>query len=403
MFAYKHVSIRYVLIVTPTQIKMSDPRSSDADGHVKYRDTTNRFASPRYRERAIQVFDTLFPSEKMVFDGRWSTVADQEIHSINELSFVPTPGEIQKLNNIAGVANTAILNKERTTLLSRIAELEFSKDKNLCPESLNPNDTKIVTDGKKKGTIFDSEEKHMTVLNDLMMTYENSWGPNGVLLECQDAKLYGTNRINLFYSDENLVKKLLSDYLRFRNDNIVKIFSQYVNNMVDRQSTYQLNSQDSAKGYLADKLRPKYDLVCEMLQHVLFRTKFVPLADLGIGVVSFCQTWMSKPDGKANYKTQFSVMSPHFQTRFHVVNDEKLKRVPGVRPSHLQAYSDMVAHCHNNQIKNYKKAYVNLDELAEQWHLADGPRKRPRRTDVASRADVPSLPSRTDSWSDYAR
>ena len=331
--------------------------------------------------------------------GRKGTVADQETHSINELSFVPTFDEIRMLNMIADTANTAINNKKRTTLLSKVANQDFSKDKNLCPESLNPNDTVIVTDGKKLGLVFDSEEKRMTVLNDLVMTYDNSWGPNGVLLECQDVELYGTNRINLFYSDENLVKKLLSDYLRFRNDNIVEIFEQFVKSMVDRKSTYQLNSENSKRGYLANNLRPKYNLVCEMLQHVLAETRTSSLAELGIGVVSFCQTWMSKPDGKADYKTQFSIMSPHFQTRFHVVNDDKLLNVPRVGPEHLRAYSDMVAHCHNNQMKNYKKAYVNLDKLNEQSRLADYLQvQRQTRMNVNSRAE---RPGRTDSLSNY--
>jgi hypothetical protein len=380
-------------------LKMSNPQSSDADGRVKYRDTTRRFESPRYREKAIRAFDARFPLEKILFDGHWSTVADQEIHSINELSFVPTPTEIQMLNKTADLANTAIKNNNRTTLLSKLAKKEFSKTANLCPESLNPNDTVLVTNGKRIGQIVDYEETpRMTVLDDLVMTYENSWGPNGVLLECQDAKLYGTNRINLFYRDENLVKKLLRDYLRFRNDNIVDIFAQFVNSMDDRRENYQLSSANTTK-HLADDLRPKYDLVCDMLRAVLTQAKFRPLKDLGMGVVSFCQTWMSKPGGIPKFETQFSIMSPHFQTRFHVVNDEKLKGVPGVRPEHLRAYSDMVAHCHKNQmVQNYKNAYVNLDELAEQL-LASGPRKRPRRTDVPIRADHPK---RTDSWSNYA-
>ena len=233
----------------------------------------------------------------------------------------------------------------------------------------------------------------MTVLNDLVMTYDNSWGPNGVLLECQDVELYGTNRINLFYSDENLVNKLLSDYLRFRNDNIVEIFEQFVKSMVDRKSTYQLNSENSKRGYLANNLRPKYNLVCEMLQHVLAETRTSSLAELGIGVVSFCQTWMSKPDGKADYETQFSIMSPHFQTRFHVVNDDKLLNVPRVGPEHLRAYSDMVAHCHNNQMKKYKKAYVNLDKLNEQSRVADY-RQVQRQTPLMREI----MANHTDTW-----
>ena len=43
----------------------------------------------------------------------------------------------------------------------------------------------------------------------------------GLLLDTQ-SNIYGKNRVNLFYKDHKLTKKLLIDYLKFRNKNINK-------------------------------------------------------------------------------------------------------------------------------------------------------------------------------------
>ena len=107
----------------------------------------------------------------------------------------------------------------------------------LCPDSLDPNDTVLAGMGANRtvegavwkpeggGTIGDKNV--LTVINDKYMVFGGSSnGPNGVLTDCQEK--YGSNRINLFYHNENKTKKLLNDYLTLRNNELDKIFHLFV-------------------------------------------------------------------------------------------------------------------------------------------------------------------------------
>ena len=91
-----------------------------------------------------------------------------------------------------------------------------------------------------------------------------------------------------------------------------------------------------------------------------------PLAECGLAVESFCQTWLRNTQAVGD--AQFSVMSPHFQTRFFVSDVAALLRVPGVREGHVASYARMVHKLTQDMAADYGvngggQSFVNLDGL----------------------------------------
>ena len=275
--------------------------------------------------------------------------------SIDSISFTPTNEQIDAIIEHANFVEKTRKHGARSCLLSKLSHLPAKFG--LCPQSLNPNDTILCELGRKFGKI--GESSIMTVIDDRNMPLgSTSCGPNGVLTDCQNK--YGQNRINLFYKDRQHTKKLLSDYLKFRDENIIEIFRLYVNKL----NSHVPDFNDGKGGTLSQHMQKNYRIVCNMFSILLSMTKTHNLDELGIGCVSFCQTWLNSEN---NMDSQFSVMSPHFQTRFYIKNLSKIGKYFGILyTKKITAYSKLIQHFDNLMVPMYGtngKAFIHLDNL----------------------------------------
>ena len=282
--------------------------------------------------------------------------------SIDSVSFVPTDTEIEILLLQSREAVKAAENHQPGTLLSKNPDI-------LEGSTLNPDDTVLNTDvlqgALQSGQFVELKENYLYAINDRAFPFiENSNGPNGILVECQ--KKYGKYRINLFHQNRASTLHLLSDYLHCRNKCIRDLFVLFVSKM----SKHLDPTEDYAK-------------VTEMFNWIaqnIDDTKQT-LKDYGIGVVSFCQTWMRDGNEYGSAKVigpaQFSVMSPHFQTRFYVKSSSKLQTYVG--QEYIKAYTNVIAQFTRNMQLNYGKydggagsAFINMDKL---YHKLKGGKK----------------------------
>lgn len=299
-----------------------------------------------------------------------------EAESINSVSFVPTDDEINDLYQASTYALKDLVEKKRGPRLSKLHFLPGSIG--LLPDSLNPNDTILSRGGR-------GEEEHITplkisdeisVIKDRAMPLGGlSNGPNGVLTDCQNKSgKYGINRINLFQKDKETTKKLLDDYLRLRDENINAIFGLFVKSLEEsRNGKYMRN--DPTNSQLEKKLHDHYDNVTNMMSLINDKLQEKTLDDMGIGVVSYCQTWLSRGVDKKTGETyekngnaHFSVMSPHFQTRFYVKDLQKLRESIKVEFNHIPSYIILIQHFTSIMQEDYKGSFIHLDGLQEHYN-----------------------------------
>ena len=161
------------------------------------------------------------------------------------------------------------------------------------------------------------------------------------------------NRINLFHQNRNSTFRLLSDYLSYRKAFIHDILILFTNKM--KQHAKETNNED-------------YKRVSDMFTFIADNVYkgVLTLKDFGIGVVSFCRTWMR--DGNERGSAGFSIMSPHFQTRFYVKDLSKLKKY--IKNEFIDSYVTVVREFTVNLQENYGMyekgtcaAFINLDKL----------------------------------------
>lgn len=315
-----------------------------------------------------------------------ANMVTEEWLSINSVSFVPSIFEIHQLIEQSMNAEKTrqelkdlVLDREtdeRYKLLSKKASSKF-----LCPVSLEPDETILVTLGKKS-SIGNDFFKIIADANMPFFAYRadqlddvgrppTSNGPNGVLIACSEEGGYaveGMPRINLFYKDVANTKKLLNDYLQMRDNNINAIFNLFVDKLADRSEDFRQNP-NSEKYILSEYMQPHYTKTVSLytkVKKVIEEGK--TLADCGISVVSYCQTWLRKGKGVGN--AEFSVMSPHFQTRFYVSNVAKLIVYAGVHTDELSSYRKLIKGFTVSMAKDYGgvngQAFVNLDKLKKE-------------------------------------
>lgn len=301
---------------------------------------------------------------------------DFEAVSIAKISFVPSNDEVVEL-----IAQAKKAEKTRNALalgtdidktpwrsVKLLSKLYFLPDKyGLCPDSLNPDDTILAKLGRGDIGLGDGlGDGPLRVINDRNMPLgSTSCGPNGVLVECNKEE-YGLNRMNLFYDSVEKTTALLNDYIQFRDDNlkdIFKMFVEYINKCIE--SGFKLDPTKPNSELLAVELQNDYTNVRDMFNLVLTQSKSKSLSDCGIGVVSFCQTWLR--NGSDVGDAQFSVMSPHFQTRFFVNSIDALKSFK-VTDVQIASYENIIAHFDDIMSKEYGldgggPAFINLDGL----------------------------------------
>ena len=301
-----------------------------------------------------------------------SSATETDRKSINSMSFCPNPEEIDGLiaqSNSAELTRISLKENDWRSLFKTLptatpkllSKLFFLPGKfGLCPDSLNPDDTILAKLGRGEnyggigpGGLGDSD---LRIINDRNMPLgSTSCGPNGVL-----AKTEG--RMNLFHKDTETTQKLLNEYISFRNKNLNAIFEMFVNKIKSSAETMKLDP--SKEETLIEDLQEHYRNVRDMFLLVAGSDK-INLSDCGIGCVSFCQTWLRNGSEVGN--AQFSVMSPHFQTRFHVTDDDALKRC-GVTQKQIDSYCTIIHHFDEIMSKDYGalgggQAFINLDKL----------------------------------------
>ena len=296
-----------------------------------------------------------------------------EAESINSVSFVPTDDEINYLYQASTDALKDLVEKNRGPKLSKLHFVLGSFG--LLPNSLNPDDT-ILSQGGRGELVYITPLKindEISVIKDRAMPLGGlSNGPNGVLTDCQNK--YGENRINLFQKDKETTKKLLDDYLRLRDENINAIFGLFVKSLLDgKKGKYMRN--DPTKSQLEKKLHDHYDNVTNMMSLINDKLQEKTLDDMGIGVVSYCQTWLSRGVDKKtgetyekNGEAHFSVMSPHFQTRFYVKDLQKLRESIKVEFNHIPSYIILIQHFTSIMQEDYKGSFIHLDGLQEHYN-----------------------------------
>lgn len=317
-----------------------------------------------------------------------------EWRSINSVSFVPSFSEIHQLIKQSRKAEK-VRQELKESKLDRETDKRYKllskkpSEKMLCPDSLEPDETILVTLGKKIGIGNDIVLKIIADRNMPFFAYEQkqldeddgrpptSNGPNGVLIDCSVEGGYavkGKPRINLFYEDVANTKKLLNNYLQMRNDNINDIFNLFVERLNDRLKDFRQNP-NSDKYILHKDMKEHYRKTVSLYMKVkeVIEEEGKTLADCGISVVSYCQTWLRRGKGVGN--AEFSVMSPHFQTRFYVESMGKLMLKAGVKPDEIFSYTELIKGFTKSMEKDYGgvhgKAFVNLDLLKKEMDVME--------------------------------
>lgn len=299
-----------------------------------------------------------------------SSATETDRESINNMSFCPTLDQIDGLiaqSNSAENIRKSLLKGECIPAFrgaKLLSKLFFLPGKfGLCPDSLEPDDTILAKlgRGEKSGGIGPGGlgDNDLKIINDRNMPLgSTSCGPNGVLAITE-------GRMNLFYNNTESTKKLLNEYISFRNENLNAIFEMFVNKIQSSASTMKLDP--GKEDTLRKDLQGHYRNVMNMFETVLGNLRVSPLSNCGIGCVSFCQTWLRNTHNAKVGDAQFSVMSPHFQTRFYVSDDEKLISC-GVTQEQIESYVAIINNFNEIMSRDYGhggggQAFVNLDDL----------------------------------------
>lgn len=288
-------------------------------------------------------------------------IEDLENFYINTVSFVPTKQQINCLLMLSESANKELknyqkkildlTNDEKKNIRDSIGNTLLSKIKVLIPTTFNINDTILVQVGNNPNTLdkVTLKNNYLYVINDRDIPFvTTSNGPNGILTNC-NSNVYGMNRMNLFNKSLKSTNKLLNNYLISRNKYINEIFELFVNKL----KTYS--------GDDINMINVVY-MYNNILENVLSGKK---LKDCGISVVSFCQTWMKKDSIGL---PQFSVPSPHFQTKFYISNSKKLKKNCEISDDIINSYGIIMSQFTINMQKDYGiygsgASFINLDKL----------------------------------------
>ena len=160
--------------------------------------------------------------------------------------------------------------------------------------------------------------------------------------------------------------RLLNDYITVRNTHLDEIFNLFVRQLVTHKKYgYPLRVDKKEPG------DPKLDLIWQhhfdnLVDMMLIIQNNDGPTTCGLGVVSYCQTWLRKgPDQELT--SNFSVMSPHFQTRFYVNDPKLLCYVPEIQMKHLESYNILIKRFDgllNDEYGGVKgQAFIHLDNL----------------------------------------
>ena len=267
---------------------------------------------------------------------------------ISELSFSPSYSEATSLCFKGKGSAVALPNGDGTSLVTIVKDGQGGfKTSNMHGKN-SPfwkfgvsllDGEKISNDRKGK---YDFAIDHDKIPLSLTNTGP-SMGPNGVLREFPEEP-----RINIFQDDIASAVTMLGEFMNFRDANENLVLKKIVELMGKKLSS----SNDS------------FDHVREIFEQCAKHEG--PLCDIGIGLRSFCQTW-DVERGTPN----FSVPSPHFQTRVYVMDGGKLYDFLKTRVDVSWISARFLSYgAHVKKLKasfkeeGYEKKFVDLDNFA---------------------------------------
>ena len=280
-----------------------------------------------------------------------ASVEDYELDIIRSITMDTSKvvSSIDDILNKAGEAEVQLLkareNGGQTTLITKSGTGNWDKNK------FYPEKQKIVelalSDAKEEGKggnhiFYPKASRRVPMLDDNM-------GPTGWLLKHE--KYGGDSRINLFNKNNSIIV-LAKDYIDYRNRNIPLFFKIYLD---------ALKGESKKRGKLSASIIEVFDLINTKIQERNLDKD--GLNRIGIGVLSFCQTWAKQNQEKIDTsRPQFSVMSPHFQTRFYIKDLNSLKEhIPEFPETEYQKVLKKFGSFMKK--KEYNGSFVNIDEL----------------------------------------
>lgn len=318
-----------------------------------------------------------------------NSMCKTDFTSIKKLSFIPDTNVIQSILQKSKDADSIVKESPEGDIITKGTDTLTNVTKGFVENSilvkiasgklfLDPTRIQIYDDESES-----SDKLLFVIMNDRNMPYYGaSNGGNGVLVNFDENK-YGKYRINLFYKDEEQTKKLLKDYIRLRNKNMGKILKQFVNKLESHN-----NQANFDKLKMSNPQQTNYNNVCIMFRILLenllkdndiSNINLKALETCGVSCISFCQTWAR--NNKMLYTPEFSVGSPHFQTRFYVTDDLLLLKYLEIDWTKYNQIKNNIVTSYNDVIKDFDKimeeknysgkngpAFVNMDGLLEQWN-----------------------------------
>ena len=254
--------------------------------------------------------------------------ADQRF--IDKLAYVPTREEV---GQIAEAVNAALASDGNIEIKTGIKVAAGTKS--LPFLNFSPEQKFVVKPDIKKSPLYSSKNSDIP----------SSMGPN--LFSSDAFNIGDTPRANLFQGSYEDVREMLASLMEFRRENegsIVEIIRKSMDTVVDALA---------------------YNGTVTLLKKVLGAKG--SLESKGLGLVSFCQTWDLADD-----KPNFSLASPHFQTRVIIKNAQKFFEFckhpqNNIADNSISNYTENMKQLTGSFAGNYTKKFVNLDRLWEEW------------------------------------
>lgn len=286
-------------------------------------------------------------------------VQEQELEIIENISISLTVGDIK---NICKHGETVknIQKKFADTMVEKLLlKNEKKKFTKLEKGKINPFKTVFSknTQSKKEEFVYSNPRTHSLT--------NFALGPNISLTIKGIGKNGGINRLNLFSPVKNKdclksVGKLAKSVIEFRNKNYKSLFNIYVNGMKKNEN---IGGKKNPK--IEEPIWTHFITVRNVFNEINIKIQatktFKEFQELGLGINSFCQSW-DKDTGNAN----FSIMSPHFQTRFYISNTDKFLLSFPKKEAFLEAYNNILVHFLELLNSNlYFEKYINIDKLVK--------------------------------------
>lgn len=261
---------------------------------------------------------------------------------IDAVSFVPTEKGIHAL-----VEHGRSVDHERACGRVSLRLSKYPTNADLCPISRRPGDTIL----HRLASVSADRLTNFSLLPDKGLPFWVSNGPNIVFVGGPDYF------INIFSGDELLVLQVLRTLIEARRQMLSEILDSIPRKInacrldpgnIATAFPYNVTSgeTDTIPGRWIDaydKVSVLFEEAAKAFKRVaLWSTDYHKILEaIGLSVVSFFQTWVrgdEKPPGDA----EFSVMTPHFQTKIYVSDEKKLMKATGLSKEHVDAYTELM-------------------------------------------------------------